>query len=133
MRISDWSSDVCSSDLVEHAAGQVARGLEHQMLEQLRKAAASGRVVALADIVPDVDGYRGRGGIGNCVESGSIVENGLRELKLRDSEQSGRRRFGLGTGRREGQGADGKKKPGGEARERQHQKFGDRAWVREYT
>src|SRR3546814_14208332 len=88
MRISDWSSDVCSSDLqrrgvgaaayridrVEHAAGQVARGLEHQMLEQMRKAAASGRVVALADIVPDVDGYRGRGGIANCVESGAIGE-----------------------------------------------------------
>src|SRR3546814_19412486 len=32
-------------DRVEHAAGQVARGLEHQMLEQMRKAAASGRVV----------------------------------------------------------------------------------------
>src|SRR3546814_5094224 len=27
-------------DRVEHAAGQVARGLEHQMLEQMRKAAA---------------------------------------------------------------------------------------------
>src|SRR3546814_18328488 len=76
------------------------------MLEQMRKAAASGRVVALADIVPDVDGYRGRGGIANCVESGSIGENALRELKLRDIEQSGRRRFGLGCGRRERQGAD---------------------------
>src|SRR3546814_7136173 len=118
MRISDWSSDVCSSDLVEHAAGQVARGLEHQMLEQMRKAAASGRVVALADIVPDVDGYRGRGGIANCVESGSIGENALRELKLRDIEQSGRRRFGLGCGRRERQGADGKKQQGDEATHR---------------
>src|SRR3546814_20593609 len=87
MRISDWSSDVCSSDLVEHAAGQVARGLEHQMLEQMRKAAASGRVVALADIVPDVDGYRGRGGIANCVECGSIGEHAPRELKLRSEER----------------------------------------------
>src|SRR3546814_19131727 len=108
MRISDWSSDVCSSDLVEHAAGQVARGLEHQMLEQMRKAAASGRVVARADIVPDVDGYRGRGGIANCGESGAIGENALRELKVRDIELSARRRFGVSSGRSGRQGADGK-------------------------
>src|SRR3546814_8696881 len=96
VRISDWSSDVCSSDL---------------------------------DIVPDVDGYRGRGGIANCVESGSIGENALRELKLRDIEQSGRRRFGLGCGRRERQGADGKKQQGDEATHRYLPKFGEWAAV----
>src|SRR3546814_18389644 len=65
----------------------------------------------------------------NCVGSGSIGENELRELKLRDIEQSGRRRFGLGCGRRERQGADGKKQQGDEATHRYLPKFGEWAAV----
>src|SRR3546814_8512226 len=59
MRISDWSSDVCSSDLADHAgrahdnfarlAAEVARDLFHDLLDRLAPAIA-GEGVAVARV-----------------------------------------------------------------------------------
>src|SRR3546814_15249358 len=56
MRISDWSSDVCSSDLLERLekiAGRIFRPVEHQMLEQMRETGLARGFVLRPDAVPD--------------------------------------------------------------------------------
>src|SRR3546814_9915627 len=45
MRISDWSSDVCSSDLLEPARGQYDAGYLAQYVRQTRLIAAQGLFV----------------------------------------------------------------------------------------
>src|SRR3546814_6518220 len=46
MRISDWSSDVCSSDLPAAAAGQPPRPGDHRRREEVRRTIAVTRFTA---------------------------------------------------------------------------------------
>src|SRR3546814_20859806 len=54
MRISDWSSDVCSSDLQSVAIRELAQAVEVDLLEQRR-----GVRIDLVRIDPDIPRHRG--------------------------------------------------------------------------
>src|SRR3546814_3496085 len=55
MRISDWSSDVCSSDLDQRALDKVSgAGHQHQQIGNV-----TDRLIGVADLVVDVDGPSG--------------------------------------------------------------------------
>src|SRR3546814_20148967 len=70
MRISDWSSDVCSSDLIERqAAGEVAEqamiGVEPEMIDReghLRMRAVDAVCASFDEVLIRRDGYLGRRG-----------------------------------------------------------------------
>src|SRR3546814_9532900 len=74
MRISDWSSDVCSSDLLLGDGLRAAPlgALEHHVLEQMRDAVQLRRLVARAGADPGAEGDGGdaRHGIRGDRESG---------------------------------------------------------------
>src|SRR3546814_8048153 len=58
MRISDWSSDVCSSDLEDIIRQPGEDGEEPPPPPKLQSSAKPGGVVALSwDVVDDADGY----------------------------------------------------------------------------
>src|SRR3546814_21067287 len=58
MRNSDWSSDVCSSDLLPAKAGRVARDAEHEAVAMLLREDARRRNARMQRIAAD---DRGRG------------------------------------------------------------------------
>src|SRR3546814_10618736 len=91
MRISDWSSDVCSSDLVEmreEGAGQVADALRVEKIElheALDRALARplGELHALCDLALEIEGQPVLGPPGEGVEVAAHREQeifGAREL-----------------------------------------------------
>src|SRR3546814_3279646 len=72
MRISDWSSDVCSSDLVYHAgclfAAHHRRARVRPREDEMRtEAAAAHAVVAGAERAAHDDGDLRHGGVGDCL------------------------------------------------------------------
>src|SRR3546814_2053815 len=62
----------------------------------MRKAAARRRVVALADIVPDVDRNRGGAGVADRIERRTIGEDALGKDERRNLKQRRRRHLALG-------------------------------------
>src|SRR3546814_20518556 len=76
MRISDWSSDVCSSDLARAVAPQ-----RQQVADRLHREAEAARALDEAqrlDIVAPVDAVAGRGALGGSDEAdGFVVADGL--------------------------------------------------------
>ena len=55
----------------------VGRGLEHQVLEEVGKAGAAGRIILRADIVPDLNGNGGGGGIRHRIDPQAILKGAL--------------------------------------------------------
>src|SRR3546814_1605094 len=90
MRISDWSSDVCSSDLVAGAARRGNRDAHHR--NQERQAARG--AFRLADHRPGRDGdgdrRRSRGGVGDRAEAVARDPRRDRAGVRRRRRQSGR-------------------------------------------
>src|SRR3546814_8337745 len=85
MRISDWSSDVCSSDL-GGLAEQGARHRQHHQLPAVRHADAVRRSDRLSDRTdPAVDRYRGSAGL---VEHGQPAVKVFRRRRERSEEHT---------------------------------------------
>src|SRR3546814_15753692 len=59
MRISDWSSDVCSSDLAAHRAGRVTAVISFHVCSQQRNTAAWDAAVASASEIFQIMAQRG--------------------------------------------------------------------------
>src|SRR3546814_6801827 len=65
MRISDWSSDVCSSDLAETAAGQICTGpARHQPRTSAEVQRENERDVGIAEAVAGEIGRYAKSGVG---------------------------------------------------------------------
>src|SRR3546814_11762750 len=95
MRISDWSSDVCSSDL--HRAG-IGSKLRHSRVERILPAAEDEDEGALLDEAfcsgeADAGGATGDHG-GLSLQSGHIVQSLFRCLGFWRKERSEERRVG---------------------------------------
>ena len=78
---------------VELLGVEVARRLEHQMLEQMRKARTPARIVAPADIVPHLHRDIGGRGVADRIDAQAIGERAFGEGDRLDRRQR-RRRFG---------------------------------------
>src|SRR3546814_4792669 len=59
MRISDWSSDVCSSDLAAAFARRLVEGREHALTDAARLTELLDRAIAAADGAGDKSGNEG--------------------------------------------------------------------------
>src|SRR3546814_17616347 len=69
MRISDWSSDVCSSDLAETAAGQICTGpARHQPRTSAEVQRENERDVGIAEAVAGEIGRYAKSGVGRRPE-----------------------------------------------------------------
>src|SRR3546814_4473672 len=80
MRISDWSSDVCSSDLMDQAEEMARMGDRDQardMLQQMQRmleAMKNGKLARMPEgRQPGQRGQRGQGGQGQMIERKSVV------------------------------------------------------------
>src|SRR3546814_12224539 len=85
MRISDWSSDVCSSDLIREA-----RGSSRTDLPDRHRISAGGRKVRLSPAVPDCRAAApspGRGGPPRAPESQDIRPATARRCPKRSEER----------------------------------------------
>ena len=107
-------------EAVEGLVGQVARGLEHQVLEQVREARAALGVVLRAHPVPDLEGDVGGGGVAQREHLQAVGQGAAAEAQRGDAAVGGR---GLGGGR--GGGVGGLRAAGG--REQRGERRGEDA------
>src|SRR3546814_12959179 len=86
MRISDWSSDVCSSDLVGPARADVEAGRPGQRLEALRRPHVAGmeppRPVAYLRARPEQPESRRAGGSGEMHEARIVADERSEERRV---------------------------------------------------
>src|SRR3546814_5931968 len=87
MRISDWSSDVCSSDLKMEAIGQLTGGVAHDFNN--RRAVSGGNLELLEDRLQDDEGRRlAQQALRNAVRGAELTQRLLafsRRQKLKPS------------------------------------------------
>src|SRR3546814_20041705 len=109
MRISDWSSDVCSSDLFDLAGGHVDY-LLHRLVEAVEgfeEASFAGQVLLDGLLDAGVQEFDMRGGVEKSVEVGRVVQHPHIALRRRFPFDEGKQRYRIGRSEERRVGKEG--------------------------